>query len=142
MDIEFIAQTLQLLHAHARPEILDANTVAALKKLGIAELLKPDDAALLLDAAMLQQSLTQTARIALDETLEAAGGDPGAEGAAGAGRRRPGFRRPGTAPDGAPGAGAGCLSQAHRGLTGLAISWLEAGQGISDNPRLRLGVRA
>jgi glutamate-ammonia-ligase adenylyltransferase len=69
MDIEFIAQTLQLLHAHASPEILDANTVAALKKLGIAELLKPDDAALLLDAAMLQQSLTQTARIALDETL-------------------------------------------------------------------------
>jgi glutamate-ammonia-ligase adenylyltransferase len=69
MDIEFIAQTLQLLHAHDRPDILDANTVAALKKLAAAGLLNAADAALLLDAAMLQQSLTQTARIALDETL-------------------------------------------------------------------------
>jgi glutamate-ammonia-ligase adenylyltransferase len=72
MDIEFIAQTLQLLHAHDRPDILDANTVAALKKLAAAGLLKAADAALLLDAAMLQQSLTQTARIALDETLRPA----------------------------------------------------------------------
>ena len=70
MDIEFIVQTLQLLHAHARPEILDTNTIAALKKLAAAGLLKREDAMLLLNAAMLQQSLTQTARIALDETLK------------------------------------------------------------------------
>jgi len=76
MDIEFIAQTLQLLHAHARPEILDANTVAALKKLAAAGLLNAQDAALLLDAAMLQQSLTQTARIALEESLRPAEATP------------------------------------------------------------------
>jgi glutamate-ammonia-ligase adenylyltransferase len=69
MDIEFIVQTLQLLHAHARPDILDANTIAALNKLAAAGLLDSQDAALLLDAARLQQSLTQTVRIALDETL-------------------------------------------------------------------------
>jgi glutamate-ammonia-ligase adenylyltransferase len=142
MDIEFIAQTLQLLHAHASPEILDANTVAALKKLGIAELLKPDDAALLLDAAMLQQSLTQTARIALDETLRPQEATPALKAL---------LARAGGAPDFAglewrltalQAQVRASLSQAHRGLTGLAISWLEAGQGISDNPRLRLGVRA
>ena len=69
MDIEFIVQTLQLLHAHARPDILDANTIAALNKLAAAGLLDGKDAALLLDAARVQQSLTQTVRIALDETL-------------------------------------------------------------------------
>jgi glutamate-ammonia-ligase adenylyltransferase len=76
MDIEFIIQTLQLLHAHARPDILDANTIAALNKLAGAGLLNAEDAALLLDAAMLQQSLTQTVRIALDETLRPAEATP------------------------------------------------------------------
>ena len=33
VDIEFIAQTLQLVHAPARPDVLDTNTVAALHKL-------------------------------------------------------------------------------------------------------------
>ena len=76
MDIEFIVQTLQLLHAHARPDILDANTIAALNKLAAAGLLDGKDAALLLDAARLQQSLTQTVRIALDETLRPAEATP------------------------------------------------------------------
>ena len=76
MDIEFIVQTLQLLHAHTRPDILDANTIAALNKLAAAGLLDSQDAALLLDAARLQQSLTQTVRIALDETLRPAEATP------------------------------------------------------------------
>ena len=76
MDIEFIVQTLQLLHAHARPDILDANTIAALNKLAAAGLLDGKDAALLLDAARVQQSLTQTVRIALDETLRPAEATP------------------------------------------------------------------
>ena len=76
MDIEFIVQTLQLLHAHARSDILDANTIAALNKLAAAGLLDGQDAALLLDAARLQQSLTQTVRIALDETLRPAEATP------------------------------------------------------------------
>jgi glutamate-ammonia-ligase adenylyltransferase len=70
MDIEFIAQTLQLLHAHAQPAILDTNTVRALQKLGAANFLSATDLALLLEAARLQQALSQTLRIALDETLK------------------------------------------------------------------------
>jgi len=71
MDIEFIAQTMQLLHAHTYPQILDTNTIAALNKLARAGLLKADHAALLLEAAGLEQALTQTLRIALDESLQA-----------------------------------------------------------------------
>jgi len=71
MDIEFIAQTMQLLHAHAHPQILDSNTIAALNKLAAAKLLGAGDAALLLEAADLEQALTQTLRIALDETMKA-----------------------------------------------------------------------
>jgi glutamate-ammonia-ligase adenylyltransferase len=71
MDIEFIVQTMQLLHAHAHPQILDSNTIAVLNKLAEAGLLDAGDAALLLEAAALQQALTQTLRIALDETLKA-----------------------------------------------------------------------
>ena len=77
MDIEFIAQALQLLHAHARPEILDTNTIRALEKLGEAGLLNNADLTLLLEAARLQQALTQTMRIALDETLKPEEATPG-----------------------------------------------------------------
>ena len=77
MDIEFIAQTLQLLHAAARPDILDSNTIAALEKLGAAGFLNPADLALLLDGARLHSALTQAIRIALDETLKADEATPG-----------------------------------------------------------------
>jgi glutamate-ammonia-ligase adenylyltransferase len=80
MDIEFIAQTLQLINAHARPDILDANTVRALAKLAEAGFLAPADAALLLDVAELQQALTQTLRIALDETLKPEEATPALKG--------------------------------------------------------------
>ena len=69
MDIEFIAQTLQLVHAPVHPDILDANTIAALQKLAAARLLEAADAQALIAAAQLQQALTQTMRIALDEGL-------------------------------------------------------------------------
>ncbi len=77
MDIEFIAQTLQLAHAPAHPEILDANTIAALTKLASAGLLAEDDAQALLAAAALEQALTQTMRIALDENAGAQTATPG-----------------------------------------------------------------
>ena len=76
MDIEFIAQTLQLLHAHARPGILDANTAGALEKIAAAGLLTTDDAALLLQTAALEQALTQTLRIALDEEFKSEAATP------------------------------------------------------------------
>jgi glutamate-ammonia-ligase adenylyltransferase len=75
VDIEFIAQALQLVHGAARPEILDTNTVTALEKLGGAGLLP--DAPALVAAAALQQALTQTLRIALDGPLDEDAATPG-----------------------------------------------------------------
>jgi len=68
VDIEFIAQSLQLIHAPALPEVLDTNTVGSLEKLRDAGLLAVADAEVLIAAARLQDALTQVLRIALDET--------------------------------------------------------------------------
>jgi len=68
VDIEFVAQALQLVHAPSRPEVLDTNTIAALEKLAKIEALKKADAEILIASARLQQALTQVLRIALDET--------------------------------------------------------------------------
>jgi glutamate-ammonia-ligase adenylyltransferase len=72
IDIEFLAQSFQLIHASARPDILDTNTVRALEKIAAAGLVSAGDAEVLLEAARLQTSLTQILRIALEETLEPA----------------------------------------------------------------------
>jgi glutamate-ammonia-ligase adenylyltransferase len=77
IDIEFIAQTLQLAYAHARPDILDTNIVAALEKTQAAGFLVPGDAHTLIAAARLQQALTQILRVALDEGLKAEEATPG-----------------------------------------------------------------
>jgi glutamate-ammonia-ligase adenylyltransferase len=71
IDIEFLAQTFQLVHAPAHPGILDTNTVAALEKIAAVGFLESADARLLIETAQLEQALTQILRIALDETLEA-----------------------------------------------------------------------
>jgi [glutamine synthetase] adenylyltransferase / [glutamine synthetase]-adenylyl-L-tyrosine phosphorylase len=72
IDIEFLAQTWQLIHAQAHPAILDANTIAALEKMAAAGLLDPADAETLIGAARLEQALTQILRIALEESFDAA----------------------------------------------------------------------
>jgi glutamate-ammonia-ligase adenylyltransferase len=77
VDIEFIAQTLQLVHAPALPEILDTNTIAALEKLRAAGLLAVPDADVLIAGARLQHALTQVLRIALDQTPEIEEATPG-----------------------------------------------------------------
>ncbi|HWY65573.1 MAG TPA: bifunctional [glutamine synthetase] adenylyltransferase/[glutamine synthetase]-adenylyl-L-tyrosine phosphorylase [Rhizomicrobium sp.] len=77
VDIEFIAQTLQLIHAAARPDILDTNTIMALEKLRDAGLLAVSDADILIASARLQDALTQVLRIALDQTLEVEEATPG-----------------------------------------------------------------
>ena len=65
VDIEFIAQTLQLCHAPREPSVLDQNTIAALERLSAAGALSPDMAATLVRAARLEHGLTQVLRIAL-----------------------------------------------------------------------------
>jgi glutamate-ammonia-ligase adenylyltransferase len=71
IDIEFIAQTQQLVHGHRHSQMLDTNTIAALEKSEAAGCLDPDAARTLIAAARLEQALTQILRIALNETLKA-----------------------------------------------------------------------
>jgi len=66
VDIEFIAQGLELLHAHQHPEILNANTSAALRACAKAELLTKSDADFLIEALGLYQRLTHVLRLCID----------------------------------------------------------------------------
>jgi [glutamine synthetase] adenylyltransferase / [glutamine synthetase]-adenylyl-L-tyrosine phosphorylase len=70
VDIEFVAQTLQLCHAQRNGTILDTNTMAALGRLAEARLLNASDAQSLISAARIENALTQVLRIAVDGTLE------------------------------------------------------------------------
>jgi glutamate-ammonia-ligase adenylyltransferase len=66
VDLEFITQYLQLVHAADHPEILDQNTVQALRKLAAAELIPPAHADVLIPAARLLNNLTQVLRLCLE----------------------------------------------------------------------------
>jgi [glutamine synthetase] adenylyltransferase / [glutamine synthetase]-adenylyl-L-tyrosine phosphorylase len=65
IDIEFIAQYLQLVHAAATPEILDTSTVRTLEKAAQIGALAAADAALLRSAVRLFHDLTQILRLCL-----------------------------------------------------------------------------
>ncbi|MEE8438817.1 MAG: hypothetical protein V3S07_04460, partial [Micropepsaceae bacterium] len=69
VDLEFIAQSLQLCHA-ARADVLDQNTILAIKKLNNAGALSDTDTKKLIDAALFQHALTQILRIALEGTFK------------------------------------------------------------------------
>ena len=70
VDIEFLAQALQLMNAKAKPGILQTNTIAALEALAQACVLDRARADTMIAAAKLQQALTQILRIAIDGTLD------------------------------------------------------------------------
>jgi glutamate-ammonia-ligase adenylyltransferase len=59
VDIEFIGQYLQLVHAAATPEILDTSTARMLEKASRLGVLKAEDAAVLRPAVRLFHDLTQ-----------------------------------------------------------------------------------
>ena len=71
VDLEFIAQFLQLVSAAEHPDVLDQNTEAALTKLSTAGVLAPDDAEILIPAARLYYTLTQVLRLCLDRPFAA-----------------------------------------------------------------------
>jgi glutamate-ammonia-ligase adenylyltransferase len=77
IDLEFLAQTLQLRHAHEKPEILSTNTAAALRGLAQAGILSAKDSATLLEACAYEHALTQILRIAQDGTLDPETATPG-----------------------------------------------------------------
>jgi glutamate-ammonia-ligase adenylyltransferase len=70
VDIEFIAQYLQLVHAAAMPEILDTSTARMLEKAVGIGVLKPEDAAVLRPAVRLFHDLTQILRLCLPSAFE------------------------------------------------------------------------
>jgi glutamate-ammonia-ligase adenylyltransferase len=63
VDIEFIAQYLQLVHAAAMPDILDTSTARTLEKASRLGILAPGDAAVLQPAVRLYHNLTQILRL-------------------------------------------------------------------------------
>jgi len=65
VDIEFIAQYLQLVHAHDQPDILDTSTARVLDKAWALRLLSVEDAEILRPAAQLYHDLTQILRLCL-----------------------------------------------------------------------------
>jgi glutamate-ammonia-ligase adenylyltransferase len=77
VDIEFIAQTLQLIAAHRHPGVIHTNTVGALDALAQAGALDADDSATLTAAAELETALTQVLRIAVDGEFDAASATSG-----------------------------------------------------------------
>jgi [glutamine synthetase] adenylyltransferase / [glutamine synthetase]-adenylyl-L-tyrosine phosphorylase len=70
VDIEFIAQYLQLVHAAAVPEILDTSTARTLEKAARAGLLAAEDADVLRPAVRLYHDLTQILRLCLSAVFD------------------------------------------------------------------------
>ncbi len=72
VDLEFIAQHLQLVHGASHPQILSAGTAPAFERLMAAGLLTESDAAALLSAARLLSNLTQILRLCFDGRFDPA----------------------------------------------------------------------
>ncbi|MFN3625955.1 MAG: DUF294 nucleotidyltransferase-like domain-containing protein, partial [Hyphomicrobium sp.] len=66
VDVEFIAQHLQLVHAAEHPEVLDQNTIEAYRKLRDAGLLAAEHAEVLIPATRLLHDLTQVLRLCIE----------------------------------------------------------------------------
>jgi glutamate-ammonia-ligase adenylyltransferase len=71
VDLEFLTQFLQLLHAAEHPYALDQNTELALTKLANAGVLSTGDAEILIAAAQLYHTLTQVLRLCVDKPFAA-----------------------------------------------------------------------
>jgi glutamate-ammonia-ligase adenylyltransferase len=65
VDIEFVAQYLQLVHAHRLPEILDTSTARVLDKAWQLQVLPVEDAEVLRPAVRFYHDLTQILRLCL-----------------------------------------------------------------------------
>ena len=77
VDIEFIAQYLELVYAGATPEILDPSTARTLEKAERHGVLRPEDAAVLRPAVALFHDLTQILRLCLPGKFDPASASAG-----------------------------------------------------------------
>ena len=76
IDVEFIAQYLQLQHAATYPEILDRSTGRALEKAARLGLLTPEDAETVRTAVRLYGDLTQILRLCLNGPFDPKNASP------------------------------------------------------------------
>ena len=72
VDIEFIVQYLQLMHAATNPEVLDQGTAGALRKMAVAGLIPPASADTLLATTHRLNNLTQVLRLCLESAFDPA----------------------------------------------------------------------
>ncbi|MEQ1578567.1 MAG: bifunctional [glutamine synthetase] adenylyltransferase/[glutamine synthetase]-adenylyl-L-tyrosine phosphorylase [Hyphomicrobium sp.] len=72
VDLEFIAQYLQLIHAPQHASVLDQNTLAVFQKLGADGVLDPADAETLKGACRLLHNLGQILRLCLEGAFDPA----------------------------------------------------------------------
>jgi glutamate-ammonia-ligase adenylyltransferase len=72
VDLEFIAQFLQLVHASGHPEVLDQNTVEAFRRLRNAHVLDPADSDVLIPGTRLLHDLTQVVRLCVEGPFDPA----------------------------------------------------------------------
>jgi [glutamine synthetase] adenylyltransferase / [glutamine synthetase]-adenylyl-L-tyrosine phosphorylase len=72
IDIEFIAQYLQLALAHRHPRLLDVSTRRVLDSAGRAELITPEQAEILIDAHRLYTNTTQFMRLSVSGPFDPA----------------------------------------------------------------------
>jgi glutamate-ammonia-ligase adenylyltransferase len=77
VDIEFIAQYLQLVHAATTPEILDTSTIRVLDKAWRLGLLTTEHAEVLRPAVRLYHNLTQILRLCLPGDFDPKTATPG-----------------------------------------------------------------
>jgi [glutamine synthetase] adenylyltransferase / [glutamine synthetase]-adenylyl-L-tyrosine phosphorylase len=70
VDIDFIAQYLQLVHANAKPDILDVSTLQVLENAERLGVLPHSSAEVLRAAARLYQDLTQILRLCVSERFQ------------------------------------------------------------------------
>jgi glutamate-ammonia-ligase adenylyltransferase len=72
VDLEFIAQHLQLVHAAAHPDVLSQNTLEAFRNLSRLGLIDAASAEVLIPAAQLLNDLTQVLRLCVDGPFDPA----------------------------------------------------------------------
>ena len=77
IDLEFVAQYLQLVHAHELPEILDTSTARVLDKAWALRVLAVEDAEALRPAVQLYQDVTQILRLCLPGPFDPKTAGPG-----------------------------------------------------------------